>query len=71
MARRERREREPIDHLPGVAEIRIAADVATLALITDVLGHEFRLTKPRTYESSGYSYFRLDTGNTSPDPDDE
>lgn len=63
-----RRERRPRQHLPGIADIRIAADDATAALVVDVLRREFNLTDPEPYDS-GYTYLRLDTGNTAPDPD--
>ncbi|MFD9320064.1 hypothetical protein ACFWDQ_20700 [Streptomyces sp. NPDC060053] len=64
-----RRERRPRQHLPGIADIRIAADEATVALVVEVLAREFNITDPEPYDS-GYSYLRLDTGNTAADPDD-
>lgn len=63
-----RRERRPRQHLPGIADIRIGADDATVALVVDVLRREFNITEPEPYDS-GFTYLRLDTGNTAPDPD--
>ncbi|CAL9326670.1 MULTISPECIES: hypothetical protein [Streptomyces] len=63
-----RRERRPRQHLPGIADIRIAADDATVALVVEALRREFNVTDPEPYDS-GYTYLRLDAGNTAPDPD--
>ncbi|MER7937889.1 MULTISPECIES: hypothetical protein [unclassified Streptomyces] len=63
-----RRERRPRQHLPGVADIRIGADDATVGLVVEALRREFNVTDPESYDS-GYSYLRLDTGNTAADPD--
>ncbi|MFD4555260.1 hypothetical protein ACFWP5_13235 [Streptomyces sp. NPDC058469] len=65
-----RRERRPRQHLPGIADLRIAADEATTALVVEVLRREFSITDPEPYDS-GYAYLRLDTGNTAADPDDD
>jgi hypothetical protein len=56
-----RRERRPRQHLPGIADIRIAADEATVALVVEALARVFTVTAPEPYDS-GYSYLRLDTG---------
>ncbi|MEU6618638.1 hypothetical protein [Streptomyces parvus] len=63
-----RRERRPRQHLAGIADIRITADDATVALVTEVLRREFIITDPEPYDS-GHTYLRLDAGNTAPDPD--
>ncbi|GHB76275.1 hypothetical protein GCM10010331_75230 [Streptomyces xanthochromogenes] len=65
-----RRERRPRQHLPGIADLRIAADETTTALVVEALRREFSITDPEPYDS-GYSYLRLDTGNTAADPDDD
>jgi hypothetical protein len=63
-----RRKRRPRQHLAGIADIRIGADDATVALVVEVLRREFLLTEPEPYDS-GYTYLRLDTGGTAPDTD--
>ncbi|MFJ2178906.1 hypothetical protein ACIOHE_39185 [Streptomyces sp. NPDC087851] len=60
--------RPPRSTLPGIADVRIAADAATTARVVAALAAEFRSTDPRT-ALNGCTYLQLDTGSTDPDPD--
>ncbi|MDI3102083.1 hypothetical protein QJ054_34160 [Streptomyces sp. AN-3] len=66
--RRDREDREDRESLPGIAEVRLRADEATAEVVLQVLRENFTITAPRDYPGDRW-YFRLDTGNTAPDPD--
>ncbi|MET9562516.1 hypothetical protein [Streptomyces tauricus] len=42
----------PRQHLPGIGDIRIAADAATVARSVEVLGRECHITAPEPCDSS-------------------
>jgi hypothetical protein len=65
-ARRERTERT---YLPGIADVRICGDEATVRVVLDVLEREFRTTSARPYDNGQRAYLQLDTGCTDPDSD--
>ncbi|MCX5239796.1 hypothetical protein OG824_31805 [Streptomyces prunicolor] len=63
---RERRRREKLTFLPGIADIRIGADEATTRIVVEALAAAFNTTAPSGADS-GYTYLRLDAGCTDPD----
>lgn len=69
MAARTRRERTERTYLPGIADVRICGDEATVRTVLDVLEREFIATTAREYDGGQRAYLQLDTGNTAPDPD--
>ncbi|NML55125.1 hypothetical protein HHL19_35650 [Streptomyces sp. R302] len=69
MAARARRERTERTYLPGIADVRICGDEATVRAVLDVLAAEFLTTSAREYDGGQRAYLQLDTGNTAPDPD--
>ncbi|MBZ3918151.1 hypothetical protein [Streptomyces acidiscabies] len=68
-ARTPRRERAPRTYLPGIADVRICGDEATVTAVLDVLEREFRTTTAREYDGGQRAYLQLDTGCTDPDTD--
>ncbi|MFD7867579.1 hypothetical protein [Streptomyces sp. NPDC059783] len=69
MPARARRERTERTYLPGIADVRICGDEATVRVVLDVLEREFLSTTARAYDGGQRAYLQLDTGNTAPDPD--
>ncbi|MEV6357936.1 hypothetical protein [Streptomyces hydrogenans] len=69
MAGRARGERTPRTYLPGIADVRICGDEASVKAVLDVLDAEFRTSSAREYDGGQRAYLQLDTGNTAPDPD--
>ncbi|MEU5163390.1 hypothetical protein AB0G74_27790 [Streptomyces sp. NPDC020875] len=69
MAARPRRERTPRTYLPGIADVRICGDEATVKAVLEVLDTEFRTTTARGYDGGTRAYLQLDTGCTDPDAD--
>ena len=69
MAARARRERTPRTYLPGIADVRVCGDKATVRAVLDVLEREFRTTSARPYDGGQRAYLQLDTGCTDPDTD--
>jgi hypothetical protein len=69
MAARARRERTPRTYLPGIADVRVCGDEATVRAVLDVLEREFRTTSARPYDGGQRAYLQLDTGCTDPDGD--
>ncbi|MFB7584571.1 MULTISPECIES: hypothetical protein [Streptomyces] len=69
MAARARRERTERTYLPGIADVRICGDEATVRVVLDALEREFLATTAREYDGGQRAYLQLDTGNTAPDPD--
>ncbi|MEW1551335.1 hypothetical protein [Streptomyces tsukubensis] len=69
MAARPRRERTPRTYLPGIADIRICGDEATVKAVLDVLDAEFSATTAREYDGGTRAYLQLDTGCPYPDTD--
>ncbi|MFB8314733.1 hypothetical protein ACFC5T_40445 [Streptomyces sp. NPDC055961] len=63
-----RRERTPCAYLPGIADVRICGDQATVRAVLDVLAAEFRTTSAREYDGGQRAYLQLDAGCTDPDP---
>ncbi|MEU5978515.1 hypothetical protein [Streptomyces sp. NPDC047315] len=68
-ARRARPQREERRYLPGIADIRICGDEATIRKVLDVLDAEFRTTTAQKYSGGQRAYLQLDTGCTDPDAD--
>ncbi|MFB6629980.1 hypothetical protein ACFCWY_08800 [Streptomyces sp. NPDC056362] len=69
MAARARRERTERTYLPGIADVRICGDEATVQAVLDLLEREFRTTSARPYDNGQRAYLQLDTGCTDPDSD--
>lgn len=69
MAARPRRERTERTYLPGIADVRICGDEATVQDVLDALEREFRTTTARAYDGGQRAYLQLDTGCTDPDSD--
>lgn len=69
MAARARQERTARTYLPGIADVRICGDEATVRVVLEVLEREFLATTARAYDDGQRAYLQLDTGNTAPDPD--
>lgn len=69
MAARARRERTPRTYLPGIADVRICGDEATVKAVVEALGSVFRTTSAREYDDGQRAYLQLDTGCTDPDTD--
>ncbi|MFF6903347.1 hypothetical protein [Streptomyces hydrogenans] len=64
-----RRERTERAYLPGIADVRICGDEASVKVVLNVLAAEFLTTLAREYDGGQRAYLQLDTGNTAPDPD--
>ncbi|GHJ98147.1 hypothetical protein SNE510_76660 [Streptomyces sp. NE5-10] len=64
-----RRERTGRAYLPGIADVRICGDEASVKAVLGALAAEFRTTSAREYDGGQRAYLQLDTGNTAPDPD--
>ncbi|MFF3617484.1 hypothetical protein [Streptomyces sp. NPDC002580] len=69
MAARPRRERTERTYLPGIADVRICGDEASVKAVLDALEHAFRTTTARDYDDGQRAYLQLDTGCTDPDSD--
>ncbi|MEV5774220.1 hypothetical protein AB0L49_23670 [Streptomyces antimycoticus] len=69
MAARARRERTPRTYLPGIADVRICGDEATVKAVLEALDSVFRTTTAREYDDGQRAYLQLDTGCTDPDTD--
>ncbi|POX58843.1 hypothetical protein C3492_35515 [Streptomyces sp. Ru62] len=69
MAARARRERTLRTYLPGIADVRICGDEATVKAVLEALGSVFRTTSAREYDNGQRAYLQLDTGCTDPDSD--
>ncbi|MFI1798995.1 hypothetical protein ACH427_16840 [Streptomyces sp. NPDC020379] len=60
MATRTRRERTERTYLPGIADVRICGDEATVQAVLDALKRTFRTTTARTYDGGQRAYLQLD-----------
>ncbi|WP_225828485.1 hypothetical protein [Streptomyces naphthomycinicus] len=59
----------PRTYLPGIADVRICGDEATVRAVLEALGSVFRATSAREYDDGQRAYLQLDTGCTDPDAD--
>lgn len=61
MAARARLERTERTYLPGIADVRICGDEATVKAVLDALEGKFRTTTARKYDGGQRAYLQLDT----------
>ncbi|MFF4188190.1 hypothetical protein ACFYZ9_33845 [Streptomyces sp. NPDC001691] len=69
MAGRVHRERPERTYLPGILDVRICGDEATVKDFLDDLEGRFRATTAREYDGGQRVYLRIDMGCTDPDAD--